>query len=295
MEILYYNQDEFLKTAATVASHKNLEDFNYYYHILDPNDIHFSHLKVTEPKKLKNLSEMKELQSFFKIIGLIYDHQEKENYLGYTESKYPRTSFSHQLKEVGMEDRLTFISIYFQELDSLIKKGHKHHIVFPNLFSKNSIIYDVKEETLHLSGIDTLQVEDYSSTLINPAFHDPRILDRIYNSIKYYDDEQQLFRPSFDQFNLMNQFFMYAIGVNLSKELIEREEFGTTMNETMKRLLNQYGLGNEKELYDYLKRVYSFEENRYDLPDAYPYIEKLESNYQLDSNSHFVKRKRLFM
>lgn len=105
-----------------------------------------------------------------------------------------------------MEDRLTFISIYFQELDSLIKKGHKHHIVFPNLFSKNSIIYDVKEETLHLSGIDTLQVEDYSSTLINPAFHDPRILDRIYNSIKYYDDEQQLFRPSFDQFNLMNQF-----------------------------------------------------------------------------------------
>ena len=187
------------------------------------------------------------------------------------------------------------ISIFFEELNELIKKGHKYHIVFPNLFSEHSIFYDIKKETLRLSGVDTLQIEDYQSIHINPFLNDSRILDRIYGSLKYCDDQHNLYRPNFDQFNLMNQFFIYTLGVNLSYQIVEQEEQGIDYTNTISKFLKQYGLESEKELFLYLKQLYFFDENKFDIRDAYPYIQALENDYQLDQNSRFVKRKKLIM
>ena len=39
----------------------------------------------------------------------------------------------------------------------------------------------------------------------------------------------------------------------------------------------------------YLKHIYLYEENQSYVDDAYPYIERLECNYQLNKQSQFVK------
>ena len=125
--------------------------------------------------------------------------------------------------------------------------------------------------------------------------NDSRILDRIYGSLKYCDDQHNLYRPNFDQFNLMNQFFIYTLGVNLSYQIVEQEEQGIDYTNTISKFLKQYGLESEKELFLYLKQLYFFDENKFDIRDAYPYIQALENDYQLDQNSRFVKRKKLIM
>lgn len=295
MEIVYHNQDDFSKFAYTSFSHKVLEDKQHYYRILDREDKNFFYLKETEPEKLQILNEMKDFQQFLKTKELIFDKKQNHEYLGYSESKYKKQSFANQLREIPEYDKLTTISIYFQELDRLIQKGHQLNIVFPNLFSDHSIIYDVKKESLYLSGVDTLQVENYQSIHINPFLNDYRILERIYGSIKYFDSQKNLYHPNFDQLNLINQFFIYTLGLNLSHEIIEHEELGNSCEQTLRKILKQHGLSDENDLYQYLKHIYLFEENRSYVEDAYPYIEKLECNYQLDHGTQFVKRKRWMM
>lgn len=295
MEIAYHNQDEFSKFAYTSFSHKVLEDSKHYYHILDQSDKNFFYLKETEPTKLQILNEMKDFQKFLKTKELIFDKNQNHEYLGYSESKYKRQSFANQLRHIPESDKLTTITIYFQELDRLIKQGHQLKIVFPNLFSDHSIIYDVEQESLYLSGVDTLQVENYQSIHVNPFLNDYRILDRIYGSIKYFDSGTNLYHPNFDQLNLMNQFFIYTLGINLSHEIIEQEECGISYEQTLKNILNAHGLGNENGLLQYLKHIYFFEENQNYIDDAYPYMEKLESEYQLEHDTQFVKRKRWMM
>ncbi len=295
MEIVYHNQDDFSKFAYTSFSHKVLEDKQHYYRILDCEDKNFFYLKETEPEKLQILNEMKDFQQFLKTKELIFDKKQNHEYLGYSESKYKKQSFANQLREIPEYDKLTTISIYFQELDRLIQKGHQLNIVFPNLFSDHSIIYDVKKESLYLSGVDTLQVENYQSIHINPFLNDYRILERIYGSIKYFDSQKNLYHPNFDQLNLINQFFIYTLGLNLSHEIIEQEELGNSCEQTLRKILKQHGLSDENDLYQYLKHIYLFEENRSYVEDAYPYIEKLECNYQLDHGTQFVKRKRWMM
>lgn len=295
MKIVYQNENDFLKPSFSSFSHKLLEDSKYYYHILDKEDEHFNYLKETEPEKLSILNQIKDLQNLLTTNELIFDTKPTHDYLGYSENKYPRISISSQLRDIDSQDKLTVISIFFEELNELIKKGHKYHIVFPNLFSEHSIFYDIKKETLRLSGVDTLQIEDYQSIHINPFLNDSRILDRIYGSLKYYDDQHNLYRPNFDQFNLMNQFFIYTLGVNLSYQIVEQEEQGIDYINTISKFLKQYGLESEKELFLYLKQLYFFDENKFDIRDAYPYIQALEDDYQLDQNSRFVKRKKLIM
>ena len=295
MEIVYHNQDDFSKFAYTSFSHKVLEDKQNYYHILDQKDKNFFYLKETEPTKLQVLNELKDFQQFLKIKELIFDKKQNNEYLGYSESKYKKKSFANQLREIPESDKLTTISIYFQELNRLIQKGHQLNIVFPNLFSDYSIIYDINEETLYLSGVDTLQVENYQSIHVNPFLNDDRILERIYGSIKYFDNQKILYRPNFDQLNLINQFFIYTLGLNLSHEIITQEELGIPCEQTLQTILKQHGLSNENELYQYLKHIYLYEENQSYVDDAYPYIERLECNYQLNKQSQFVKRKRFII
>ena len=71
-----------------------------------------------------------------------------------------------------------------------------------------------------------------------------------------------------------------------------QEELGIPCEQTLQTILKQHGLSNENELYQYLKHIYLYEENQSYVDDAYPYIERLECNYQLNKQSQFVKRKR---
>ena len=131
MEIVYHNQDDFSKFAYTSFSHKVLEDKQNYYHILDQKDKNFFYLKETEPTKLQVLNELKDFQQFLKIKELIFDKKQNNEYLGYSESKYKKKSFANQLREIPESDKLTTISIYFQELKSLNTKRTPIKYRFP--------------------------------------------------------------------------------------------------------------------------------------------------------------------
>ena len=83
---------------------------------------------------------------------------------------------------------------------------------------------------------DTLQVENYQSIHVNPFLNDDRILERIYGSIKYFDNQKNLYRPNFDQLNLINQFFIYTLGLNLSHEIMMQEELGIPCEQTLQTI-----------------------------------------------------------
>lgn len=296
MEIVYCHEKEFLISTNVISSHKQLEDKNSYYHILDKYDGQFSFLSKSEPKKLKLLDEL-QLKGLSKTQKLIFNEIQTNEYLGYSSDKsiYSNRPFAYQLHTVPTKEKLSAICIYFQELNKIIQDGHQFDIVFPNLFAENSIAYDIKKETISLIGIDALQVQNMKSIQMNPSLHRDQLLKQFSKSTTYYDEETELFSKNLDELNLINQFFILASHENLLLEVMKNEEDGINPSITIRRLLKKIGLDCENTLYQYLLQVYQFQKGFTSLDKAIPYIEHLESNYELTENFQFSKHKKHFL
>lgn len=130
------------------------------------------------------------------------------------------SQYCRELHEQGGSISLSEITEYIAKLEAIMKKGHEMGVCFPDLLSKNNVLYDRNPEdsSIHVSLIDYdgLQLKEIPSGAISQALLNwiPQL--KGYN--KYLPEVNQI-TEELDKFQLALRYLSYCTNVNLFHKL----------------------------------------------------------------------------
>ena len=159
--------------------------------------------KIIESKPIINVPEIIVPEE------AVYENQE---FLGYTSKKAEGIDYNTYDDFLTLKDRcnLKQYADEYSKLESIIKRGNKENIVFPDLCSCDNIFIDDKGN-MSLIDYDGLQIDNFITPILSSSLGDQ---DQ-YFCPKYYDGK--IFTSELDKKSLIVLYFLNTFNVDITK------------------------------------------------------------------------------
>lgn len=159
--------------------------------------------KIIESKPIINVPEIIVPEE------AVYENQE---FLGYTSKKAEGIDYNTYDDFLTLKDRcnLKQYADEYAKLESIVKRGNKENIVFPDLCSCDNIFIDDKGN-MSLIDYDGLQIDNFITPIISSSLGDQ---DQYFCS-KYCNDK--IFTSELDKKSLIVLYFLNTFNVDITK------------------------------------------------------------------------------
>ena len=176
--------------------------------IFDPRVLMFYNVSGTSlEKKILYSTQVKSVPEIVVPKRAVYY---QNNFIGYTTDYVEGISYNEYDDSLSISQRknLSMYAFMYHKLESIVKRGNKEGIVFPDLCSCDNIILR-KDGSFRIIDYDGLQVGKYGSINISTSLGDQ---DKLM--IPKYQ-RNLLFNSNLDKKSLINLYFLDAFNINL--------------------------------------------------------------------------------
>lgn len=158
--------------------------------------------------KIRNSSKIESVPEIITPNAAVYDG---EKFVGYTMDYVEGLNYNELDDRFTLSQRcnLKMYASMYHKFESIVKRGNKEGIVFPDFCTCDNIIIN-SDGQVHLIDYDGLQVRNYKSIGISTSLGN----DAQYMNSKYQKDG--LFNPNLDKKSLIILYFLDTFNINLN-------------------------------------------------------------------------------
>lgn len=209
-------------------------------------------------------------------IELIYDD---EGFLGYSMEYLKHSDFYDLLySNLDNSNYLKLVCDQFYKIEKMVKKGHKHNIVFPDLFSKGNLVID-EDENHRIIDLDALQINNNFLWEVSGIVGNMET--GILKTTRFRTDTE--FKKEFDHFSILNSFILCSTYINVAT-IAQEHDINLLLE-----ILWITGLDKEQRIVEELLNAYNVDGKNSYLGETY---KKLAMNYRLEENLDYPNSKR---